>query len=414
MRLRTLTIASLVFATAVANAQLVVANDTGTTTIYYIDVTTGAATALFTPSTDARLKAWGMAADEANQVLYWNNGGTLYRCSYADLRTGNLFGISQVTLNQVNGTTTSMNCVALAYDPINHKLQGTRNIAIEAVYDIDTTTGFSTPVYTYSSTYDMGGLDYDPGTGVLYGLSDTPTATRGLYSINVAGQSETFIAGYPINPATGLTDSDIDGLAVANGKAYYVTDGNSTTQPVFYVYDIASATMVSTIPSPFLTSGTFCAATWAPGIASTQVVSGTLNLGDTTSAFAFTRSMSYTVTQGSTTVASGSVACNAPTTTMSLNIPTSVTGAVTITFDGSSFLKRVLTANLTGSNQSIGSVTMQNGDVDGSGEVDAVDIDQVIADFGLTSNVNSDVDVSGEVDAVDIDIVIANFGGLDN
>ena len=57
---------------------------------------------------------------------------------------------------------------------------------------------------------------------------------------------------------------------------------------------------------------------------------------------------------------------------------------------------------------------MQNGDVDNSGEVDAVDIDQVIADFGLTTDINSDVDVSGEVDAVDIDIVIANFGGVND
>ena len=69
---------------------------------------------------------------------------------------------------------------------------------------------------------------------------------------------------------------------------------------------------------------------------------------------------------------------------------------------------------LTGSNQAIGSVAMQNGDVDDSTEVDAVDIDLVIADFGSTSSNATDVDVSGEVDAVDIDIVIANFGGVND
>lgn len=53
-----------------------------------------------------------------------------------------------------------------------------------------------------------------------------------------------------------------------------------------------------------------------------------------------------------------------------------------------------------------------NGDADDSSEVDAVDIDLVIADFG-GSGVMTDMDGSLEVDAVDIDIVIANFGATD-
>ena len=54
-------------------------------------------------------------------------------------------------------------------------------------------------------------------------------------------------------------------------------------------------------------------------------------------------------------------------------------------------------------------VTLLNGDPDGSGEVDAADIDLVIADFGSAEPL-TDMDGSGEVDAADIDIVIANFG----
>ncbi len=53
------------------------------------------------------------------------------------------------------------------------------------------------------------------------------------------------------------------------------------------------------------------------------------------------------------------------------------------------------------------------GDVDGSGEIDAADIDVVIANFGVLGG-PADVDVSGEVDAADIDIVISNFGSSDN
>ncbi len=60
-----------------------------------------------------------------------------------------------------------------------------------------------------------------------------------------------------------------------------------------------------------------------------------------------------------------------------------------------------------------------NGDVDGSGEVDAADIDAVIAAFGNAVGgpdpyaANEDVDGSGEVDAADIDIVISKFGEVD-
>ncbi len=149
-------------------------------------------------------------------------------------------------------------------------------------------------------------------------------------------------------------------------------------------------------------------------ITANQQVSGTLTLGDTSATFAFPRNISYEVVQGTLTVASGAVVANSSSSSFNISLPSAVTGAVTIKWDGSSFLKRNTLASLTGSNQAIGNVLMQNGDVDTSGEVDAADIDQVIAAFGSTADSNNDVDVSGEVDAADIDIVIANFGGTDN
>lgn len=56
-----------------------------------------------------------------------------------------------------------------------------------------------------------------------------------------------------------------------------------------------------------------------------------------------------------------------------------------------------------------------NGDTDNSDEVDAVDIDLVIADFGNVgspTSIAADIDGSGEVDAVDIDVVISRFGAV--
>ena len=152
-------------------------------------------------------------------------------------------------------------------------------------------------------------------------------------------------------------------------------------------------------------------------IAPTQALSGTLQLSDT-GPFALNRTIGYTVKQGTTTLGSGSVVASGSSTPFSISLLGSLSGAATIVWDGSSFLVRRTAVNLSGSNQALGSLNMQNGDVDNSGEVDAADIDLVIADFGSTypggSTPNADVDVSGETDAADIDVVIANFGGTDD
>lgn len=148
-----------------------------------------------------------------------------------------------------------------------------------------------------------------------------------------------------------------------------------------------------------------------------SALDGTLVLGGSVSSFAMPRVISYTVVQGSTTVGSGTINANASNSAISLSVASSATGSAEVIFDGSSWLRRRVSVTLTGSSLSLGPITMVNGDVDASGEVDAVDIDAVIADFGGTYpgglSPDCDVDVNGEVDAVDIDLVIAGFGSVD-
>jgi hypothetical protein len=252
-----------------ANAQLVVGNDqSGTATIWLIDVNTGVATPLFASST-ADAKPWGMAADEANRILYWNAGSVLKSATYDSLLSGS------PTINSISMTYngSGVNFVGMGFNPATGKLLGTRNISTEAVYEIDPATGIATLIWAYSTSFDFGGLEYDAATGKLYGLSDTaPTGSvRGLYEINTATMTTTFIAPYPAG------ETDIDALAVADGKAYYVTDGPNTTQVNFYIFEIASGTQVGTLPSPFTGSGTFAAATWAPGLMEEEPGPGDVN-----------------------------------------------------------------------------------------------------------------------------------------
>jgi len=254
MRLILLTAALGLLATG-AQAQLIVGNDqTGTATIYHVDVTTGTATPIYAAST-TMAKPWGMTYDGTTNTLYWNNGSVLFSSPFS------LAGLVPTSLGTMMFGTGTVNFVALAFR--NGKLLGTRNIATEAVYEIDPVTLIATQLYVHPSTFDFGGLEVDATNGVLYGLSDTAPAgsVRGLYEIDTTGQTTTFKAPYPAG------ETDIDGLAVHNGRAYYVTDGPNTTQANFYVFDVALGTQINTLPSPFTGSGTFCAGAWADGAA---------------------------------------------------------------------------------------------------------------------------------------------------
>ncbi len=127
--LRTIgSVGALTLLVSSATAQLIVGNDqSGTASIYYIDVGTGAATAIYSAS-DGSAKPWGMAYDPGSNTLYWNNGGSLFSSPY-----GNPLVPSAAVPMTFNGAT--VNYVGLAWQ--NGKLLGTRNISTEAVYEID-------------------------------------------------------------------------------------------------------------------------------------------------------------------------------------------------------------------------------------------------------------------------------------
>lgn len=105
----------------------------------------------------------------------------------------------------------------------------------------------------------------------------------------------------------------------------------------------------------------------------------------------------------------------------SVAVPVAVPpGPVNIRLRGDTTLRTLVPGATLVSNADtfIGTWTLRNGDCDQSTEIDAVDIDLVIANFGDLEgepgyNAEGDPDGSGEVDALDIDLVIAGFGGLD-
>ena len=155
---------------------------------------------------------------------------------------------------------------------------------------------------------------------------------------------------------------------------------------------------------------------------------GQVTVNDVLTPMAHSRSIQVRAFSGSVVFAdqilslSKSAATNAFWLTVPAVLPAGASNPLSIRIGGQPFLyKKVLTQVPVPASESpesidIGTVALINGDVDGSGEIDAVDIDEVIAAFGQLfpgpGNPYSDLDLSGEVDAVDIDLVIANFGAV--
>lgn len=252
-----LSVAVLVGALAArASAQLVVGADpTGTQSIWLIDVTGVEPNRALVTSSGTMSKPWGMAADEDTQTLYWNNGGTLFKAAYT---TSGALTVETVASMTLGGS--AINFTGLAYDTLENKLYGFRNITTIGFYEINTVDGTCALVTTTPASTDFGGFDYDPVTDAFYGVNDgTGLSGRGLYRISkpLSGPTYTFLVASP------NSDTDIDGLAVGDGKAYFVND-NSTQNN--FVYNLTTLEFEAPIPVPTVGAGTFSAGAWAPGL----------------------------------------------------------------------------------------------------------------------------------------------------
>ena len=190
-------------------------------------------------------QVWGAAYDNVNDIVYFNSGTVLYE--YA-VSSGIVTQLGTIT--DTLGAAQSM--VSLAF--YNGALYSTKNIANEAVYEINTTTLVATVVIDYADDdFDFGGLAVDPNTGEFYGTSDdTAPLGSGLYRINMDGTG-TLITAYP----SGQTD--IDGLAISdNGIAYLVIDEPGD----IFVYDLIGGTYLTPLTNPWTSAETFSGGAW--------------------------------------------------------------------------------------------------------------------------------------------------------
>ncbi len=340
--------------------------------------------------------SWTNVQIAFNSGLAWGPTGSPTPATFVDM--GTVTNANATTATALSAVTGALTAGQVSW----FKVTIPGNVAGNAgkYFNLWTSTTGTTGAVTDTvvSIFDNSGrwLGYDDDSGLVNFSMMTFGAPGAVAPYSVTGVSQAAFNG---KAAGGLTAGTywIAVASWASGDSY--GDGFSVASPYTGSFlNGVQLNVISNVEAP----------------PANVDLTGSLNLSDTSATFAFNRNISYSVMQGTTVVASGTVVADASSESFSISVPASATGAATIEWDGSSFLLRKTNINLTGSAVAVGSVSVQNGDVDNSGEVDAADIDEVIADFGDTTDNPSDVDVSGEVDAADIDIVIANFGGVND
>ncbi|MBK9188468.1 MAG: hypothetical protein IPM33_05870 [Phycisphaerales bacterium] len=243
----------LVCVAAVANGQVAVGVDSASIPIQVYDRMLPGYTAPISASIAVR----GLAADDLQRVFYISTGPALYRLNYDPPHVPVFVGFYSGAVLGISG--------GLAWDSTRGRLYGTTT---SALYEINPTTAVTTLTRAFSAG-DFGGLDYDAGTDRLYAANDS-TATagglagRGIYTVvpPYATGAITRIAPYP-ERATGLEETDIDGLAVGDGRVFLCADETSW----MYTWNLATQAYEPRVSqTAFGADRGFAGATWAPGL----------------------------------------------------------------------------------------------------------------------------------------------------
>jgi hypothetical protein len=163
-----------------------------------------------------------MATDPSSGVIYvWNNsdGNT----NETLVTTGVLLTVNACTgrATQVSTAPSGIVAAALAISP-----SGAMYLVSDALYQVDRSNGSLTRIGTLGEGVSIFGADFDPQTGLLYGLSASGTT---LYTINTTtgvastvatlSQNVGTVGALTFTPSGGLLGSAIDGAIFDIDKA---------------------------------------------------------------------------------------------------------------------------------------------------------------------------------------------------
>ncbi|MBY0261499.1 MAG: DUF11 domain-containing protein, partial [Phycisphaerales bacterium] len=241
-----------------------------TTALKRVDIVTGASRDF-----SLGLSYQGLAADDSRQVFWGTDGFDLYYVPYyvpTPIRVGPIRPDGAGTGFQLVSGLAAGNGVIYANDDENG------GGSPKGLYTINPRTAASTQAYIWdfdtpqpgSPNLNFDAIDFNPLDGKVYGWQRNAVGFpagdgMGLYAIDVAGRTIAKVAGsVPAASYPGYGNGDIDGLAVGEGRAYYVID-----QPgEIAVFDLSTGTFLPRIPSPFVSNLTGAGAAFTSLIAS--------------------------------------------------------------------------------------------------------------------------------------------------
>lgn len=219
------------------------------------------------------------------------------------------------------------------------------------------------------------------------------------------------------NPSNQVFNGNVfnasgSGVSVTGGTADAINSAEMVNLPT-----PAAGLYTITIAAPAVPQGTRQGfGLVATGGIVTSRITGVLNFEDWVGAIPTSLPVTFVNASG-TAYPGGAVtmSVNPTTRAFTVNAPPTVNGAFRIRIDHAAFLRRSVPLPAQPASTDLfanfATVTLVNGDVNRSGEVDLTDIDFVISRY-LQANVGplgGDVDGSGEVDLTDIDVVISNY-----
>jgi DNA-binding beta-propeller fold protein YncE len=148
---------------------------------------------------------------------------SLVAATQAAMLVGNNFGGVLYDINEATGAATNPrstgipNLVDVAFGP-DGTLYGLTTVTSDSLYKFNPTTGTPTLVgSTGLSNIFEGDLAFQPGTGVLFGVQDVPSAHR-LFTIDVTTGTATIVGNVSGSPG------DLSGMAFAPNGTLYMLD----------------------------------------------------------------------------------------------------------------------------------------------------------------------------------------------
>lgn len=222
-------------------------NPSGTShQVFDVDAASGVATPLASD-----VPVWGATYDAANgRVLFTSSIGTSVGGAALweiEVATGTMTQVGEI--RDAAGAPFRIDGLAIS----NGTLYGSRAAASsDGLYSIDMNTLVVTLVFPFADS--ISGIDADPATGFIYGVDDSTTQ---LVRIDLGGPSIVPVAPYP-----DVNETDIDGLAIGNGRAYLIPDDNSPN--LIYVYNIGTGMYETPLPAPWSASDTFSGGAYVP------------------------------------------------------------------------------------------------------------------------------------------------------